>query len=111
MLSVCVKAQTVYITKTGKKYHTYTCNFLKYSKKEIELDKAVYLGYTPCKMCKPTGQESATHSSSFTTTTTSVSTKYADKKRVQAVQCSGKTKSGRRCRRKTKNENGRCYQH
>lgn len=32
-------------------------------------------------------------------------------KRKIAVQCSGRTKSGRRCRRRTTNSSGRCYQH
>lgn len=28
-----------------------------------------------------------------------------------SIQCSGRTKSGARCSRMTKNTNGRCYQH
>ena len=29
-------AQTVFITKTGEKYHKKSCRYLKYSKKEIK---------------------------------------------------------------------------
>ena len=32
--------QNVYVTKTGEKYHTEPCRYLKYSKKEITLQKA-----------------------------------------------------------------------
>lgn len=32
-------------------------------------------------------------------------------KKTESVQCSGITKSGARCKRKTTNENGRCYSH
>lgn len=49
-----LSSQTVYTTKTGKKYHKSNCRYLKYSKKEIKLDKAKELGYQACKVCKPT---------------------------------------------------------
>jgi endonuclease G len=32
-------------------------------------------------------------------------------KKTESVQCSGTTKSGARCKRKTTNENGRCFSH
>lgn len=41
--------QTVYITKTGKKYHKGINN----SKIEIKKSKAVEIGYDACKVCKP----------------------------------------------------------
>jgi len=43
---------TVYITKTGKKYHRGTCRYLKKSKIAISRKKVVK-GYKPCKVCKP----------------------------------------------------------
>jgi hypothetical protein len=45
--------QNVYTTKSGEKYHTDSCQYLKTSKKEIDLQKAIELGYTACKVCKP----------------------------------------------------------
>ncbi|MDD7887099.1 hypothetical protein [Flavivirga sp. 57AJ16] len=105
--SFCTTAQTVYITKTGKKYHKNNCRYLKYSKKEITLEKAIALGYQACLVCKPvTKSESGNKASS----TKSLTTKEQTRK-VMSVQCSGKTKSGSRCKRTTKNANGRCYQH
>ena len=44
---------TVYITKTGTKYHTSTCSYLKNSKISISKDSAIAQGYTACSRCKP----------------------------------------------------------
>lgn len=44
---------TVYITKTGEKYHTSTCSYLKNSKISISKDSAIAQGYTACSRCKP----------------------------------------------------------
>ncbi len=112
-LTSCVNtidAQTVYTTKTGKKYHNETCKYLKYSKKEITLRKAIELGYSPCSVCKPmskiSDKEKANNISSVKVLTTNETTQKS-----VATQCTGKTKSGSRCKRMTKNTNGRCYQH
>lgn len=47
------KEQTVYITRTGKKYHTATCRYLSRSKIATSLKDAKANGYTPCSVCKP----------------------------------------------------------
>ena len=44
---------TVYITKSGKKYHRSTCSYLSKSKTAISLKDAKAQGYTPCSRCKP----------------------------------------------------------
>jgi hypothetical protein len=44
---------TVYITKTGKKYHIAGCHYLKQSKYPISLEEAKSKGYTPCYLCQP----------------------------------------------------------
>lgn len=46
------KAQTVYITESGKKYHAKNCDVAKTGKKGIELSEAKKQGYEPCKVCK-----------------------------------------------------------
>lgn len=43
----------VYITKSGKKYHSYGCRFLKKSCIEISLENAKAKGYEPCSVCNP----------------------------------------------------------
>lgn len=47
------KEITVYITKTGNKYHRAGCKYLKKSCIPISLEEAKAEGYTPCKVCNP----------------------------------------------------------
>ena len=47
------KEQTVYITKTGKKYHRPTCRYLSRSKISTSLKDAKANGYSACSVCKP----------------------------------------------------------
>lgn len=44
---------TVYITKTGEKYHSNGCQYLSKSKIAISESKAIAQGYTPCSRCNP----------------------------------------------------------
>ncbi|MHB1316190.1 MAG: hypothetical protein ACYCX2_12065 [Christensenellales bacterium] len=43
----------VYITKTGSKYHSEGCQYLRKSCISISLEQAKKLGYTPCSKCHP----------------------------------------------------------
>jgi hypothetical protein len=47
------QTQTVYITRTGKKYHRDGCRYLAASKIPISLKDAKTKGYTACKVCHP----------------------------------------------------------
>ena len=44
---------TVYITETGKKYHSGGCRHVKKSKIAIDIDDARAQGYEPCSVCNP----------------------------------------------------------
>lgn len=44
-------SRTVYITKTGDKYHAGGCRYLKKSKIAIDLSDAKAQGYTACAVC------------------------------------------------------------
>ena len=44
---------TVYLTKTGTRYHLSSCSYLSSSKIPISLANALSQGYEPCKRCKP----------------------------------------------------------
>lgn len=46
-------SKTVYITRTGSKYHKSSCRYLSRSKIKIDYSKAKKQGYTACKVCKP----------------------------------------------------------
>ena len=52
-ISIIASAQTVYITKSGSKYHTSSCSYLSKSKTSIDLSEAKEKGFTPCSRCKP----------------------------------------------------------
>jgi len=104
-----VSAQDVYTTKTGEKYHKNTCRYLKDSKYKVDLKKVIELGYEACKVCKPPSSVSKLTSNSSSLATRN--NKTTSSKKYIATQCTGKTKAGQRCKRMTKNANGRCYQH
>ncbi|MBS3957563.1 MAG: thermonuclease family protein [Clostridiales bacterium] len=44
---------TVYITRTGERYHTGECRHLARSKIPVTLDEAKARGFTPCQTCQP----------------------------------------------------------
>lgn len=44
---------TVYVTKTGEKYHSDGCQYLSRSQIPISLADAKAGGYTPCSKCHP----------------------------------------------------------
>lgn len=100
-----VFSQTVYTTKTGTKYHTQYCKYLKKSSYAISLSDAKAKGYDACSICKP--NSTATSPSAPSTK----KTESAPKSSSGSVQCSGTTKAGSRCKRMTTSSNGRCYQH
>ncbi len=106
-----VAAQSVYTTKTGEKYHKSNCRYLKYSKKEFTLERAKELGYLACSVCKPYKGATTSNYSSGSNGYTPSSQPKSPPKTSSARQCSGKTKAGNRCKRRTKSSSGRCYQH
>ena len=98
-------SQTVYITKTGKKYHVQTCGYLSRSSIAISLSDAIAAGYTPCSVCDPPTKVTGKKSQQVYGIPSVVA------RRAVAVQCSAQTQSGARCKRMTKSPNGLCWQH
>lgn len=47
------EGNTVFITRTGIRYHKGSCRYLRKSRIPIDVGEAVEKGYTPCKVCKP----------------------------------------------------------
>lgn len=111
---ICHAQTKVYYTKTGEKYHQEHCQYLRHSKYETTLEKAVDFGYKPCLVCKPPRMASNSTSNQAVKSdekeTAPVQTNSSSR-RTTAVQCSGRTQAGKRCKRRTKNASGRCYQH
>ena len=44
---------TVYVTKSGKKYHTANCRYVLGKEISLTRQEAIEAGYTPCRRCKP----------------------------------------------------------
>ena len=44
---------TVYVTASGKKYHSQGCSYLRGASVPMKLGEAVAAGYTPCSRCAP----------------------------------------------------------
>lgn len=107
--------QTVYITRTGNKYHKSSCQYLKHSRIGIRLSVAKEQGYTACSAC---------HSAGGKNPAAPVAPKQQhQQQQIQQVrdsggktitvsrQCIAKTKSGNRCKRTTQHASGKCWQH
>ena len=104
-------AQTVYVTKTGKKYHEATCRYVSATASSLTVKEANSRDYTPCSVCKPATITSETTTANSLYIPSKQTSASATGSRATSVQCSGRTKKGTRCKRNTTNANGYCYQH
>lgn len=104
-------AQTVYVTKSGKKYHTAECRYTNNNSTALSLSDAINKGYEACKICKPAS--SSLPPGSFANPDNgsgNIDDSYQNYS-TEKVQCLAITKSGNRCKRTTKSPNGKCWQH
>lgn len=112
ILTQSCKAQTVYITRTGEKYHLGSCQYLRSSKISIALSDAQKRGYTACSVCRPPLKPTKADSTRTDTVRHEhKQTQVPVQQNVTSRQCSATTKAGTRCKRMTTNANGRCWQH
>lgn len=110
--SSTVLAQTVYITKTGEKYHKITCRYLSKSCYSIELSDAKDKGYASCKVCKPgSGSSAQKKINPGQAPKIKSGTSTLGKASSSSSQCISLTKTGKRCSRMTKDKSGKCWQH
>lgn len=108
-------AQTVYVTKTGSKFHKSSCRYLQSSKIAISLSDAKDKGFTACSVCKPSSNVSFTTKGKDTTIvkaeTQATQTTKPVKTSTTSSLCTAITQKGTRCKRMTKSPNGKCWQH
>ena len=98
-----IKAQDVFKTPSGKKYHLSSCRMVEnVSKKLLGKSDISKHHLTPCKICKPPVLKGLVENFNF-------SSKAVGK--TVSVRCKGVTKKGTRCKHVTKIANGYCYQH
>ena len=114
-LAIFIHAQTVYITKTGEKYHTGSCRHLSQSKIAIELKDALEQNYEPCKVCRPTqditGNTIKNNGLDEKEDPEISPTQNNTTRNAESKQCTTTTQKGTRCKRMTTNANGKCWQH
>ena len=100
--------ETVYVTKTGTKYHREWCNSLRSSRIPMALSKAAER-YGPCKICKPpvpggTGTGEARDPGRAEPSKPS-------KSRETSARCQATTRKGTQCSRRAKAGSRYCWQH
>jgi hypothetical protein len=108
IFSSIASAQTVYITKSGSKYHSDGCSYLKKSSTPIDIKEVVSKGYTPCSRCKP---DSKLNANVKTENKTESKTEVKKQSTTTSNQCEAITKKGTRCKRKAQSGSRFCWQH
>lgn len=89
---------TVYVTKSGKKYHHAGCRLLSQNRTALPLSQA-RVNYSACRLCTASAnlpKEALSLQPNSKTTT---------------VQCWGKTQKGDRCKREAEAGSKYCWQH
>jgi hypothetical protein len=103
LMSFTFKAQNVYKTPSGKKYHLSSCRMVEnVSKKLLGESDISKFSLTPCKICKPPVFKNIVKTYSFINKAVGES---------KSVRCKGVTQKGTICKHFTKIANGYCYQH
>jgi len=98
-ITVSIKAQTVFKTPVGQKYHLASCRMVKNVSQEITVGEANKMGLGPCKICNPQNIYNG------------APPPHKAQGQNSTAQCIGYTKAGNQCKHKTSIANGYCYQH
>tara|TARA_R110002072_G_scaffold30097_12_gene94439 strand:+ start:7532 stop:7918 length:387 start_codon:yes stop_codon:yes gene_type:complete len=111
LITFQLQAQTVFITKTGAKYHKESCRYAK-TGWASDLAAAKKKGLTACLVCKPSSSETG---QTKPLPLSSGESKAEPKKQTQppqaSSQCIATTKAGTRCSRKSAAGSSYCWQH
>ena len=112
LLATHLQAQTVYITKTGAKYHKESCRYAK-TGWAATLTDAKKKGLTACLVCKPSGTETGEAKPLPLSAGSSKAEPSKETKPTQTTssQCIATTKAGARCSRKAASGSSYCWQH
>ncbi|WP_439490300.1 hypothetical protein [Algoriphagus sp.] len=112
LLAAQLQAQTVYITKTGARFHKESCRYSK-TGWASDLAAAKKKGLTACLVCKPSSIETGEAKPIPLTSESKKIEPSKETKPAQATsaQCSATTKTGARCSRKSAAGSSYCWQH
>lgn len=104
LFSFIAFSQTVYVTKSGGKYHTQEC---RYAKNATAVDLKDVGSRTACSIC----DASKLVKNSETGSTVTPKDKTAQKEKTGGGQCQATTKKGKQCKRNAKAGSNYCWQH
>ena len=112
LFAVQLQAQTVFITKTGVKYHKESCRYAK-TGWAATLTDAKKKGLTACLVCKPSSTETGEAKPLPLSAGPKNVEPRNENKPAQATssQCKATTKAGTRCSRKSAAGSSYCWQH
>lgn len=104
--------QTVYVTRTGTKYHSAGCRYLARSAIPMSLKDAARC-YGACSVCSPPTLQDHAEAPGVSPPTDSSDETVSTETRVPATarQCAAITQKGTRCKRTTKSGGRYCWQH
>jgi hypothetical protein len=85
--------QTVYVTKTGSKYHRSGCSSLRRSSLPMSLDSAA-VKYQPCKICKPPLLKDAAPATSTSAVHAETPSTRSAVNAIESGRCQAITKKG-----------------
>lgn len=111
-LTMCAGTETnitVYVTKTGEKYHRQGCSFLRASAIPMALQDAS-VKHTPCSKCSPPTASSGTEPADTSRVVTPPNPSSGIRA-AQSSQCAAMTKKGTRCSRQAQAGSAYCWQH
>jgi hypothetical protein len=107
---------TVYVTKSGGKYHREGCSYLRKSASPLPLSQASGR-YSPCSRCnppikksEPSDDQTARSDSGSSSGSSARSDDGGSRQSASDGQCTATTKKGSRCKRSARS-GGRCWQH
>ncbi|WP_192348632.1 hypothetical protein [Algoriphagus sp. Y33] len=112
LLAAQLQAQTVYITKTGARFHKESCRYAK-TGWASDLATAKKKGLTACLVCKPSSTETREAKPIPLRSEPKKVEPSKETKPTQTAssQCRATTKAGARCSRKSAAGNSYCWQH
>lgn len=104
-LTALAAEKTVYVTRSGEKYHSASCRHLGKSRVAMPLDEAVNGGYGPCSRCQAPPKRG--NSKARKDDPKAEPGRNAPK----SSRCAATTEQGARCKRKAASGSSYCWQH
>lgn len=104
-------SDTVFVTKSGTKYHRNTCRYVSAGARQLTLQDAYKLGYTACSFCKPETNGNERTPEGIDNILSAPSEGAPKQRTIKDGRCTAITKAGTRCKRAASPGRSKCWQH